>query len=288
MDKQDAWVQRRARPLDLARWNYLQGRAGSREVIDALAAFQNTDGGFGHGLEPDFWNPQSSAIQSWRATLVLREIGCFDPGEPLVLALRDYMLRTNKGGKWKALIPSNDEYPNVPWWHYRAEEAFWGYNPGAALLGFLARTGTLLEPEIRQALACFLNQTEVEMHELPRFLDLYTDMRAVGWDGAELPAVKEKLTQDLNKAIVTDPARWSEYLLRPSMVFTPETCEFHAPFAEAIRREQSWLLEHAEEDGSWDISWQWGQYPEAFAVAREWWKGDHIVTYARFMRVSRA
>ena len=72
------------------------------------------------------------------------------------------------------------------------------------------------------------------------------------------------------------------------MVFTPETCEFHAPFAEAIRREQSWLLEHAEEDGSWEITWQWGQYPEAFPVVREWWKGDHIVSYARFMRVSRA
>ena len=87
---------------------------------------------------------------------------------------------------------------------------------------------------------------------------------------------------------IPSPARWSEYVLRPSMVFTPETCEFHAPFAEAIRREQSWLLEHAEEDGSWEITWQWGQYPEAFPVVREWWKGDHIVSYARFMRVSRA
>ena len=285
MVKQDLWMRRRARPIDLARWSYFQGRAGKREVMDALAAFQNPDGGFGHGLEPDFWNPHSSPIQSWRATLVLREIDCYDPGEPVVRALTDYLLRTNESGKWKALIPGNDEYPHAPWWHYRKEEEFWGYNPGAALLGFLARTGTLLEEEIRQALACFLNQTDVEMHELPRFLDLYTDLRALGWDGAELPAVKEKLTQDLNKLVVTDPARWSEYVLRPSMVFTAENREFHEPFAAAIRQEQVWLLEHGEEDGSWEIAWQWGQYPEAFALAREWWKGDHIVMYARFLRL---
>ena len=88
-------MRRRARPIDLARWSYLQGRAGKREVMDALAAFQNPDGGFGHGLEPDFWNPHSSPIQAWRATLVLREIDCYDPGEPVVRALTDYLLCTN-------------------------------------------------------------------------------------------------------------------------------------------------------------------------------------------------
>ncbi|MEL7646436.1 MAG: hypothetical protein AAGU04_09265 [Anaerolineaceae bacterium] len=283
MNKQDLWMRRRARPLDLARWNFLQGRAGSREVLDALAAFQNADGGFGHGLEPDFWNPNSSPMQSWRATLVLREIGCFDPGEALIRALKDYLLRTCEAGKWQALLPSNDDYPHAPWWHYRADQEFWGYNPGAALLGFLAQVGVLLEPEIHLALGCFLGQTEAQMHELPRFLDLYTDLRAVGWNGAELLAVREKLVEDLRKAVVTDPARWSEYVLRPSMVFSAENREFHAPFAQVIRQEKTWLGEHVEEDGSWEISWQWGQYPEAFAVAREWWKGGHIVTYARFL-----
>lgn len=285
MDKQDLWMRRRARPLDLARWNFLQGRAEKREVLDALAAFQNADGGFGHGLEPDFWNPLSSPMQSWRATLVLREIGCFDPGEPLVQALRDYLLRTNQGGRWKALIPSNDDYPHAPWWHYHPEQVFWGYNPGAALLGFLARLGTLLEPEIRQAVGCFLDQTEAQMHELPRFLDLYTDLRASDWNEAELLTMQEKLSEDLRKTLVTDPARWLDYVLRPSMVFNAENREFHTHFTEAIQQEQAWLPSQAGEDGSWEISWQWGQYPESFAVAREWWKADHIVNYTRFLRL---
>jgi len=283
--KMDVWMRRRARPVDLARWNYLQGRSPSREVLAALAAFQNADGGFGHALEPDSWNPLSSPMQTWRATHILREIGCFDPGEPLVRALRDYLLVTNAGGKWKALIPSNDEYPHAPWWHYRAEEEFWGYNPGAALLGFLARVGALLEPEIHLSLAALLEQKEPQMHELPRFLDLYTDLSAVGWNGAELRAVKEKLSNDLQKTVVTDPALWFEYVLRPSMVFSTENQEFHEPFALAIKQEQQWLIETMEEDGSWPISWEWGQYPEAFPIAREWWKGDHIVMYARFLRL---
>jgi hypothetical protein len=36
-------------------------------------------------------------------------------------------------------------------------------------------------------------------------------------------------------------------------------------------------------DGAWDINWAWAEYPEAFAVAKEWWKGDQIIKYCRFL-----
>ncbi len=202
-------------------------------------------------------------------------------------APEDYLLVTNAGGKWKALIPSNDEYPHAPWWHYRAEEEFWGYNPQRGFVGLsqALQVGALLElGKFTCRLRRFLSRRNHRCTKLPAFLDLYTDLSAVGWNGAELRAVKEKLSNDLQKTVVTDPALWFEYVLRPSMVFSTENQEFHEPFALAIKQEQQWLIETMEEDGSWPISWEWGQYPEAFPIAREWWKGDHIINYAEFLK----
>jgi len=42
-------------------------------VFDVLSQYQNPDGGFGHGLEADFWNPFSSPVQTWAATEIVHE-----------------------------------------------------------------------------------------------------------------------------------------------------------------------------------------------------------------------
>ena len=62
------FVYKNARPLELAKWQY-HFENGSREaVLETLACYQNTDGGFGYGLEPDYWNPHSSPSQTYEAT----------------------------------------------------------------------------------------------------------------------------------------------------------------------------------------------------------------------------
>ena len=54
MNKQEAWMHRHARPVDLARWKYWQGTGSASSVLEALGWYQNEDGGFGFGLEPDY------------------------------------------------------------------------------------------------------------------------------------------------------------------------------------------------------------------------------------------
>lgn len=43
------WVYRSVRPVDLARWRYHFEVADNAAVLEALAAYQKEDGGFGHG-----------------------------------------------------------------------------------------------------------------------------------------------------------------------------------------------------------------------------------------------
>lgn len=68
LKKSKAFVYRNARPLDIARWNYLFENGDKQDVIKYLMAYQNPDGGFAHALESDCWNRQSTPVQTWVAT----------------------------------------------------------------------------------------------------------------------------------------------------------------------------------------------------------------------------
>ena len=56
------FVLENGRPLDGALVNFSLGQGTAEAVMVALIAFQNPDGGFGHGLEPDMRSPASTAI----------------------------------------------------------------------------------------------------------------------------------------------------------------------------------------------------------------------------------
>lgn len=58
------FIYKNARPIDIARWQYLFENGNRDNVLKALSSYQNKDGGFGHALEPDCWNPNSSPIQT--------------------------------------------------------------------------------------------------------------------------------------------------------------------------------------------------------------------------------
>ncbi len=82
-DKARKFIYRNARPIDLARWQYHFETGNKEVVLNVLSNYQNMDGGFGHALEADAWNPNSSPIQTWCATEVLREIEFADKNHPI-------------------------------------------------------------------------------------------------------------------------------------------------------------------------------------------------------------
>src|SRR3990172_9513003 len=85
------WIFRNARPIDLARWQYHFENGIGETVLSPLAAYQNADGCFGHALEADIWNPNSTPIQTWVATEILREIGFTDKEHSVVKGILRYL-----------------------------------------------------------------------------------------------------------------------------------------------------------------------------------------------------
>src|SRR5262245_57752130 len=84
------FVHQRARPIDAAHWAFHFEKGSADPVLDVLSQYQNADGGFGHGLEADFWNPDSSPMQTWAATEIVHEVGA-DAGHPVVAGILKYL-----------------------------------------------------------------------------------------------------------------------------------------------------------------------------------------------------
>lgn len=68
------WVYRQARPIEWARWRYHFEESSQADVLKCLKVYQNSDGGFGRGLEADSLNPASSPITTSQGISILKEI----------------------------------------------------------------------------------------------------------------------------------------------------------------------------------------------------------------------
>ena len=68
-----AFIREHARPLERATFAYEFEDGSVDAIFEALASFQNTDGGFGNAMEPDFRLPDSSVLATTVGLQVLRE-----------------------------------------------------------------------------------------------------------------------------------------------------------------------------------------------------------------------
>ena len=59
----------------MARFESIFHGAGEIHILDELRKFQNNDGGFGHGLEPDWRSSESSALCTSIAFQIMRDHG---------------------------------------------------------------------------------------------------------------------------------------------------------------------------------------------------------------------
>lgn len=78
-----AWVYRNAREIELNLWKYYFEDGTKDNVISALTYYQNADGGFGHALEPDNWNTNSTPYTTLHAINILKDIEFKDLSHPI-------------------------------------------------------------------------------------------------------------------------------------------------------------------------------------------------------------
>src|SRR6476661_71423 len=105
------------RTLEQARFKYLFENGSLDEVAAALAPYQNPDGGFGHGLEPDARTPTSGALATSVGLGVLRDCGATADHEQVRGAVGYLLATLDPAGKVWRIIPADaNNYPHAPWW----------------------------------------------------------------------------------------------------------------------------------------------------------------------------
>ena len=69
-----AFIDTQGRPLERSLYAYHFEDGSAEAVLAELGRFQNDDGGFGHGIEPDLQTPDSSVLGTTVALQTLRSL----------------------------------------------------------------------------------------------------------------------------------------------------------------------------------------------------------------------
>ncbi|MCH5293224.1 MAG: hypothetical protein J1E07_05795 [Treponema sp.] len=115
---------RGARPLDYTRWKFLFEDGSPDDFLSVLASYQNEDGGFGHNIECNNWNPASAPYTVCIALDYLDLAAGFESGAKsrIIAGIIRYLSSMEHfvEGGWLGMqgIKSNDDFAHMPWFHF--------------------------------------------------------------------------------------------------------------------------------------------------------------------------
>ena len=283
MDKRKAteYILENARPLELAVYKYFFKGGSNQAVIDELSRFQNTDGGFGHGLEPDFFNPNSSPIATNDAIITLSRVNALDGDSDIVNGIVRYLESHDSFDedkkRWLFAIDSNKDYPHAIWWEKKGD-GISKFNPSVSLAAFMVCYGKrtpLYEEIIKEAIE-YLKNGEISGDDVNCYLLAYELLTSNSIDDiVVLNVFKDLLSEAIENCICKDISKYGvEYVPMPSVIFTGKYAEFITPEIKTlIAAEKDILVKLQMEDGGFDISWKWyTPYPDEYEQARAWWR----------------
>jgi hypothetical protein len=272
-----------ARLLDKALFKYRFENASSQQVIAELGKYQNSDGGFGHGLEPDMRTPGSSSLATGLGLQILKEVGCSSE-HPMVRQAIDYIVENYNQQLvgWRVVPGDANEYPHAPWWHDdngSLAEAFDGYRiiPRAQIAGLLVDYSDLV--------------LESWLDELLRTsVDHIVNVDKLGTGGgddllyasqlAETRGLPEDLRKPLRERILLvapgvisrNPDEWASYAITPLKVAPSPDSIAADTIRDEIEMHLDYQIENQSPEGFWRPTWSWGDlFPDVWKrVEVEW------------------
>lgn len=285
-------LQKIARPLEIARMNHLLFSGKKEAIIKALETYQNEDGGFGHGLEPDFINPHSSATQTWVATNIIKD-HAIDPFEPIVEKLMVYLTNTfdEKLNRWHAINDRNHLYPHAPWWE--KEGSLTSMNPSASLAGFIISYGNPMEKlykyaksVVDEALHMIINpDLIIERHELSCLIEMLDDIQTFYLKDPNYIKAKNRMILRMDEVIEKNEDLWfTSYVTKPSDLIKKHPSFGSEVYFELLLKEVDLAFIHQNEHHLWNMTWEWSDFEEAFEQAKKAWQGIIAYDYLKLMK----
>ena len=265
-----------ARVLDRRRFERLFEGGPPEPVRDAVAAYRNPDGGFGHALEPDGRAPGSQPAAVELALRTLHEADAWD--DALVAGACEWLERNapREGGAG-FVDPSIEGWPHAPWWEPQDG------NP-ASLISTGPIAGTLYARGVRHAwldAATALLWERIDALEetgpyqargVVRFLDHAPDRERAS-------AALERLRHSLRAVVTFDPEASGESHRPLDLAPRPGSLA-RALFDDGeIETDLDRLAAAQRDDGGWMFDWAaWSPAAEAE------WRGSITVDALALLR----
>lgn len=261
------------------KYRFQNGTVGP--ILVELHHYQNPDGGFGHGLEPDLRSPLSSPIATTHAFQRLNKLDLEEIEGDLVKDGIDYFQNTfnPEVKRWFATPSEINDYPHAPWWHYDEEKGgtmideSWG-NPTAEILGYLLKFNQFVdridtEKLLNHAVQRLNRNGDLSSeHEVQCYVKLYRYLPSE-W----CSKIRDRLANAVQQLVRTDPSEWNDYVPKPiDFVKSPDSFKFGIS-ANLIEENLDFLVESLKSNGVIEPSWEWGQYEEEWDRAKKEWTG---------------
>ncbi|NLK69479.1 MAG: hypothetical protein GX283_10035 [Clostridiaceae bacterium] len=275
------FILKNARPIDLAVYKYFFENGSNQRVIDELSKFQNEDGGFGNGLEPDFLNPNSSPIATNDAIITLYRTDALECDSDIVKGIVRYLKSHDSFDedkkRWLFAIDSNKDYPHAIWWE-KKDDGISGFNPTISLATFMFCYGErtiFYEDIIRDGFKYLEDNTDIKGDEIKCYLLSYELLKSHEISEIiNLEDLKELISKRINDVICRDINKYGiEYVHAPSDFFAGHYLEFITSEIEhLVHAEKEILGKLQKEDGGFDIWWKWYTPYSEFEQARKYWR----------------
>jgi len=295
--KAKVFVHAHARPVDLKLFEHYFEGGPAEAVLEALAAYQNNDGGFGHGIEPDFRlkasSPMATSVGLQYATAVSTP-----SSHPIIQNAIRYLFDSYNADNhyWPATSEAVNDEPHAIWWHVNEintpDETNWP-NPSAELIGYLHQHASLVPSKFLAEVTARAQQnldfSEIITGDSPQKYNLMCWERAMLYLPNEMKtAVFTAVTRTFQTYDTIQPDTFEEL---SALHLAPSPNAILAQFApDTIAQCLDAEINQQNEDGGWWPSWHWGQFEEVWPIAKQEWAGkitvENLHTFKIFGRLA--
>jgi hypothetical protein len=278
--KSKNYILNNARPLDKALFKFEFEEGEYTEVIDELKNFQNEDGGFGNGLEPDIRMPDSSVIVTTVAFQYLNEIKQYpnDVVQPaieyLISNINFYPEENSIKHYWFSVPLMINNYAHAPWWSLEKLDPLpidrWP-NPSVEVIGYLLKFSKLISQKLHDEIIDDLNAYFSIIPKLTdnvyyNFLcfkriinDLPTDLQQKCFSFLDRTFSKENHLQAKNFELIK--AQW---------MVTEKSSYLFQKYTETMTNLLNAEINRIPEDGGSHPKWKWGNDDQWVKIEQEW------------------
>ena len=286
-----------ARPLEKSIFNYYFNNSSDDDILDSLEVFQNSDGGFGKGIEPDFKLVESSPMATSIGLRHLSTLDKSDRAQKMIGRAIEYLEATFDSDRngWYSVKGEVNNYPHAPWWEFRDDinmtviDYSWG-NPTAELIGYLYKYKKYLNKLdvyslINYAITKLNKVTEFKSeHEIFCYISMYNAL-----DEEFSSQIEDTLKLAVSQLVNTNQAEWINYVPTPLKFIDMDSKNFFGIEDKFIDQNLDYLIERFEQDGKVSPNWKWDKYLEEWEVAKIEWTGiltlETLLSLLKFKRI---